>query len=72
MMSTDSESPNPEQWKDAGNCKVCRKRSYCRKQCYRNRVLVQKMLRKARIYNHYLQIQEASAQKTVEPDGQEV
>ena len=32
--------PRPEQWQNEGNCKYCRRRDYCAKQCSANKRLV--------------------------------
>lgn len=45
--------PRPEQWQNEGNCKYCRRREYCTKQCSANKrlckLLVQNAIKQSRI-----------------------
>lgn len=38
-----------DQWKDIGNCKICRRNGYCRKQCSANKRLCRELIRKLRL-----------------------
>lgn len=38
-----------DQWKGIGNCNMCRRRAYCRKQCSANKKLMAEVVRKLRI-----------------------
>ena len=40
--------PTSDQWKDIGNCKLCRRNGYCRKQCTANKRLCAELIRKLR------------------------
>ena len=41
------ERVNTEQWKSGGDCKACRRRTYCKKQCRENRMLSNRRIREA-------------------------
>ena len=36
-----------DQWKDGGNCNICRRASYCKKRCSENKRLIDRAIRQA-------------------------
>ena len=38
---------NNEQWKSGGNCEICRRKSYCKKNCGANNKAIQRAINRA-------------------------
>ena len=36
---------NPDQWKQGGDCSVCRRANYCRKRCREHKAFMQRAIR---------------------------
>ena len=62
-------SANVDQWRDIGNCNVCRRRPYCRKQCSANKKLMAEVIRKLRLQEHMSKNVDEITQAEGDPDG---